>query len=187
MEKTSKSTEKFGYYLYLLLKQADNYKRQGTHSTKTRSEVAGGGAKPYKQKGTGRARRGTNSTPLRRGGGVVFGPKPKLYLEKVNKKLKTKTYKLLLDYKKDSFKLLADDADKTKELHKLVADDIKKGEKILFLLDNEADLNLIRAARNLKKSYISTLDNLDLNKFVFTKNIYVSKKEMEKLEGLVKG
>jgi 50S ribosomal protein L4 len=71
--------------------------RQGNASTKTKNEVAGGGRKPWKQKGTGRARQGSNRSPLWRGGGVTFGPKPRDYSQKINKKQKTVAYLYLFN------------------------------------------------------------------------------------------
>ena len=80
--------------------------KQGTSSTKTRSEVRGGGRKPWKQKGTGRARAGSNSSPLWKGGGVTFGPKPKTIEYKLNKKERRLALQTLLYNKKDNILLI---------------------------------------------------------------------------------
>lgn len=88
-----------GYVKYLAHKSLLIYqknKSQGTHSTKTRSEVRGGGKKPWKQKGTGRARAGSSRSPLWRGGGVIFGPKPRTLNLKLNKKEKKVIFKTLI-------------------------------------------------------------------------------------------
>jgi len=86
-ELTLKVLEESGnYLLHKDLLRHSTLKRQGTVSTKTRSEVRGGGRKPWKQKGTGRARAGSNRSPLWKGGGVIFGPKPKTVSFKLNKK-----------------------------------------------------------------------------------------------------
>merc|ERR1712153_281954 len=77
-------------------------KKQGTASTKTRSEVRGGGRKPWKQKGTGRARAGSNRSPLWKGGGVIFGPKPKTMQHKLNKKEFQLALRTLLYNKKNN-------------------------------------------------------------------------------------
>lgn len=81
-------------------------KRQGTVSTKTRSEVRGGGRKPWQQKGTGRARAGSNRSPLWKGGGVIFGPKPKTFSTKLNKKERRLALQTLLYNKKNSILIL---------------------------------------------------------------------------------
>ena len=99
--------------------------RQGTHSSKNRSKVNGGGKKPWKQKGRGAARAGTNRSPLWRGGGVVFGPSPHSYNHKVNKKLSRLARKSLLSFKienksvtiLDSFKI---DSYKTSDLVRIL-------------------------------------------------------------------
>lgn len=95
--------------------------RRGTHSTKGRSDVSGGGAKPYRQKGTGRARQGTIRAPQMRGGGIVFGPSPRDYSKSLNKKMSRKALQSALAYKAASQSLLVVDeialeAPKTKEL-----------------------------------------------------------------------
>ena len=81
-------------------------KKQGTTSTKTRSEVRGGGRKPWKQKGTGRARAGSNRSPLWKGGGVIFGPKPKEIALKLNKKERKLALQTLLYNKRDSISII---------------------------------------------------------------------------------
>jgi len=85
--------------IYELIKSAQANKRQGTHSTKERAEVRGGGIKPWRQKGTGRARAGTTRSPIWKGGGVVFGPKPRCYRIEIPKKMKQSAYRSLLSLK----------------------------------------------------------------------------------------
>jgi large subunit ribosomal protein L4 len=82
--------------LHLVVRAQQAAKRQGTHSTKTRDEVSGGGKKPWRQKGTGRARAGTNRSPLWRGGGITFGPKPRDYEFKVNRKVRRLAMRMAL-------------------------------------------------------------------------------------------
>ena len=101
--------EKSGnYLLHKDILRHYNSQRQGTVSTKTRSEVRGGGRKPWQQKGTGRARAGSNSSPLWKGGGVIFGPKPKTVSFKLNKKERRLTLQTLLYNKKNSTLIIED-------------------------------------------------------------------------------
>lgn len=131
--------------------------RQGTAKTKTRAEVSGGGKKPWKQKGTGRARAGSNRSPIWRGGGVVFGVTPRDYTFNINKKERELALKTALTLKNvekelvvlDSIKL---DTLKTKEL-KSILETLELNGKTLFVTaeDNE---NLYMASRNLGYAYV---------------------------------
>ena len=131
--------------------------RQGTAKTKTRAEVSGGGKKPWKQKGTGRARAGSNRSPIWRGGGVVFGVTPRDYAFKINKKERELALKTALTLKNvekelvvlDSIKL---ETLKTKEL-KSILETLELNGKTLFVTaeDNE---NLYMASRNLGYAYV---------------------------------
>ena len=94
------------YLLHRDLLRHSSSQRQGTVSTKTRSEVRGGGRKPWKQKGTGRARAGSSRSPLWRGGGVIFGPKPRKILLKINKKERQLAIRTLLYKKKNNILIL---------------------------------------------------------------------------------
>ena len=90
------------YLLHKDLLRHYNSQRQGTLSTKTRSEIRGGGSKPWRQKGTGRARAGSNRSPLWKGGGIIFGPKPKKVILKLNKKERRLALQTLLYNKKNT-------------------------------------------------------------------------------------
>ena len=124
-----------------VLRQLAN-KRQGTASTLTRSEVRGGGRKPYKQKGTGRARQGSIRTPLRPGGGIVFGPKPRSYNLDMNRKERRLALRTALMSRTSDIKTVEDfgsslTTPKTKEIVKgLDRLGIDKTQKILIILDN---------------------------------------------------
>jgi len=108
--------EKSGnYVLHKDLLRHSNSKRQGTVSTKTRSEVRGGGRKPWQQKGTGRARAGSNRSPLWKGGGVIFGPKPKHATLKLNKKERRLALQTLLYNKKDTIIIIENLEDAIKD------------------------------------------------------------------------
>ncbi len=139
-------------------------RRAGTHSTKTRREIRGGGAKPWKQKGTGRARAGTNRSPLWRGGGITFGPKPRDYSQSVTKKMRktalTSALTAILQAGRlvvaDSLKL---DEVKTKQAVELLAAIDKRTPALVVY--GEPNENFIRAARNIP--YVKLLPTAGLN------------------------
>ena len=95
--------DKAKYVVHRAIKTANRNRSQFTSSTKTRSEVNGGGRKPWKQKGTGRARAGSNRSPLWRGGGVTFGPRPKSIVKKINKKEKQLALRTILFNRQNQF------------------------------------------------------------------------------------
>ena len=166
--------------IYLAVKSELAAKRQGTSSSKTRSEVSGGGRKPYKQKGTGNARVGSTRNPARVHGGSAFGPKPRDYNLKINRKVRTLARKSALSMKvlNESYKVLNDlsmDEIKTKDflfvLKKLDAYD----KKTLVITEN-IDNNLFLSSRNVKnvnlvnvKSF-STYDIMNSNYLLIDKN-----------------
>ena len=126
--------------------------RQGTQSAKTRSEVRGGGKKPFRQKGTGRHRQGSSTDPSQIGGGIVFAPKPRDYRYSLNKKLKRLALKSALSAKVADNELivvneLKFEAPKTKEMVK-VLENIKAQKKALIVMD-EKDDNVIKSAHNI--------------------------------------
>lgn len=128
-------------------------KRQGTASTKERGDVRGGGRKAYKQKGTGMARRGSIRSPLLKGGGTVFGPKPRTYTINLTKKAKRLARKsaLSLKAKEKAIKVVKDfsiDSPKTKEITALLAA-LKVEDKKVVLLLGEANKNIYLSARNI--------------------------------------
>ena len=132
--------------------------RQGTHKTKTRAEVSGGGKKPWKQKHTGRARSGSIRNPVWVGGGTIFGPQPHEYQRKVNDKVKTLAKKSALSYKaKDSGLLVVEDftveEKKTKRVTEILNSLGLKGKKVLVLLPKD-DKNVFLASRNLPRVFV---------------------------------
>jgi large subunit ribosomal protein L4 len=139
--------------------------RQGTHSTKNRTEVSGGGRKPWRQKGTGRARQGSIRSPQWRGGGVVFGPTPRSYSVKVNRKVVQAALKSLLSsrFKTNSIvvvdKIALDDF-KTKSLV-AVLENLKVNGKIVIVTEEE-DFNLFTAGRNIPNVYVQTKAHLSV-------------------------
>lgn len=133
-------------------------KRQGTASTKERGEVRGGGRKAYKQKGTGMARRGSIRSPLLRGGGTAFGPKPRNYTVRLTKKAKrlARMSALSLKASDDAIRIidgLSFDEPKTKEIVSLLESLDLVGKKVL-ILTKETDIVLYKSARNLKNVHV---------------------------------
>ena len=141
--------------------------RQGTASTLTRAEVAGGGRKPYKQKGTGRARQGSIRTPLRPGGGVVFGPKPRSYNLAMNRKERRLALRTALMSRIDDIIVVkgfgADlKAPKTKEITAALSRfGIEAGAKVLVILDNASEAVRL-SVRNLEKVKLIAADQLNV-------------------------
>ena len=161
--------------------------RQGTASTLTRAEVAGGGRKPYKQKGTGRARQGSIRTPLRPGGGVVFGPKPRTYNLAMNRKerrlaLRTALMSRVADIiVVDGFG--ADlDTPKTQAITGALARlGIEAGAKVLVILDNPSEV-LRKSMRNLEKVKLIAADQLNVFDLLNASHLLVSKEALAKIQ-----
>ena len=165
--------------LYDAIILARNSQRQGTHSTKTRSEVSGGGRKPYRQKGTGHARQGSTRSPQWPGGGIVFGPKPRTYNKKQNKKERVLALKSALSYKVADKEIIVLDnlnveTNKTKEMLN-VLDAIKANKNILIVV-SELTNNVILGSRNipnvvlLEANEINTLDLIAADNLVITED-----------------
>ncbi|MDD3170761.1 MAG: 50S ribosomal protein L4 [Bacilli bacterium] len=163
--------------------------RQGTHKTKGRSEVSGGGRKPWRQKGTGRARQGSIRSPQWRGGGIVFGPTPRSYSVKVNKKVTKLAVKSLLSDRCQQEKIIVVDQFnledfKTKTLV-AVLNNIKAEGKVLVITDEE-NYNLVKAGSNIPgvyvqtKAHLSVYDLINSNLYVMTES--VAKKYEEDLK-----
>ena len=151
--------------------------RQGTASTLTRAEVAGGGRKPYKQKGTGRARQGSIRTPLRPGGGIVFGPKPRTYELAMNRKERRFALRTALMSRAADITVIKGfgqglDTPKTKEITAaLERFGIEAGSKVLLILEGASEAVKL-SVRNLEKvkliaaDQLNVVDLLDANKLV---------------------
>lgn len=142
--------------------------RQGTHSTKTRMEVSGGGKKPWRQKGTGRARQGSTRAPQWRGGGIAFGPTPRSYAYKLNRKVRRLALKSVLSEKVASANMivvdgLKFDAIKTKDFVK-VMDAFKFDTKTLFVVDitEESFDNAFLSMRNIPNAMMLTVEGLNV-------------------------
>ena len=163
--------------VYLAVQSEMAALRQGTHSSKTRAEVRGGGAKPYKQKGTGRARVGSTRNPARVHGGTAFGPKPRKYTKAVNKKVKQLARKSVLSQKIlsndliviDNFKL---ESGKTKDFISVLSNLSINNKKNSIMLGDVPD-SVHLSSRNVRGTIVfsalsaSTYDLLDCQKLVF--------------------
>lgn len=163
--------------------------RQGTHKTKTRSEVSGGGKKPWKQKGTGRARAGSSRSPIWRGGGIAFGVTPRSYGFKMNKKERVLALKSALTHKlADKELVVVDninlDSLKTKEI-KNIMNTLKLDGKTLFvtLEDNE---NLYMATRNLGYAYAINADEINVYDLVNADKLVIDEAAVKKIEEVLK-
>ena len=153
--------------------------RQGTVSTKTRSQVRGGGRKPWQQKGTGRARAGSNSSPLWKGGGVIFGPKPKTVRIKLNKKERRLALQTLLYNKKNKI-LIIDSLEtelmeaKTKQFLKISENcKINLNQKVLIIVSNKL-VSLKLATQNLKNVELILASNLNTVSLLKAKQIILT-------------
>lgn len=151
--------------IYLDVKQFMANQRQGTHKSKERSEISGSTRKIGRQKGGGGARRGDVNSPLLIGGGRVFGPKPRDYFFKLNKKVKQLARKSALAYKaKDNAIVVVEDfnfeAPKTKEFNAMTKN-LKISDKKLLVVLSESNKNVYLSARNLKKANVQTVSGLN--------------------------
>ena len=169
-------------HMAVLQQLANN--RQGTQKAKTRSEVSGGGKKPWRQKGTGHARQGSTRAPQWTGGGVVFAPTPRDYTFKMNKKEKRLALKSVLTSRVQENKLIVVDELKLSEIKtknmKAVLDALKV-EKALIVL-NENDQNVILSARNIanvKTALTNTINVFDILKY---NTVVVTKAAVETIE-----
>ncbi len=169
-----------------VLRQLAN-KRQGTASTLTRSEVRGGGRKPYKQKGTGRARQGSIRTPLRPGGGIIFGPKPRSYNLDMNRKERRLALRTALISKSSNIKTVEDfgssiNTPKTKEIIEgLSRLGIDKTKKILIILDNPS-LNIKKSIQNIANVRLMLADQLNVFDILNANEIVIGNSAITKIQ-----
>jgi large subunit ribosomal protein L4 len=158
--------------------------RQGTQSAKTRSEVSGGGKKPWRQKGTGRARQGSTRSPQWRHGGVVFAPKPRDYTIRVNKKVKRLAMKSALSSKVEEnevivFDALNIEAPKTKEMVKVLkAVDVNKA--LIVLADKDDAVE--RASANIEGVKTTLVGTLNVYEILKYEKLILTKASVEKIE-----
>ena len=171
--------------LYDAITLARNSQRQGTAKSKTRSEVSGGGRKPWKQKGTGRARQGSTRSPQWVGGGTVFGPQPRTYFKKMNRKERRLALKSALSYKIQEQELIVLDnfnleTNKTQDMLK-VLEAIKANKNILIVVDELTD-NVILSTRNIQNVVLLQANEINTLDIVASNNLVITKEAIKQIE-----
>ncbi|MFL0736667.1 MAG: 50S ribosomal protein L4 [Prochlorococcus sp.] len=163
------------------------HSRQGTASTLTRAEVRGGGRKPYKQKGTGRARQGSIRTPLRPGGGIIFGPKPRTYNLTMNRKERRLALRTALMARVEDVVVVKDFGDslkapKTREISDaLVRLGIAADAKVLVVLSSPSEI-IRRSVRNLEKVKLIAADQLNVFDLLHANSLVLSEEALAKIQ-----
>ena len=169
-----------------VLRQLAN-KRQGTASTLTRSEVRGGGRKPYKQKGTGRARQGSIRTPLRPGGGIIFGPKPRTYNLDMNRKERRLALRTALMSRVSDMKAVEDFGSTIKQpktsdiINGLARLGIQKTEKVLVILDSPSDV-IKKSINNIEKVKLIAADQLNVFDILNANKLVIGQSAIDKIQ-----
>ena len=180
------------HVMHLALKRQLNNARQGSANSKTRAEVSGGGRKPWKQKGTGRARAGSIRSPLFAGGGVSFGPKPRDYATNLPQKARKLALKSALSAKLEAMTVVKDFSELTEPKTKVMAknlSDIKATGKILIIANTKAEenKNLELAARNIASVKLLLPSNLNVKDLVEADSIVATENAINEItERLVK-
>jgi large subunit ribosomal protein L4 len=177
------------HVLYLDVKQYLGNQRQGTHKAKERSEHAGSTRKLGRQKGGGGARHGDINSPLMRGGGRVFGPRPRDYRTKLNKKVKVLARKSALSYKaQENAIIVVEDfnfeAPKTKDFVNVVKNLKIEGKKLLLLLP-DTNKNVYLSARNLQRTEVMLASSLNAYKVLNADVLVMTEKSLETIDGIL--
>ena len=175
--------------IYLDTKQYLANQRQGTHKAKTRSEISGSTRKLFRQKGTGGARRGDINSPVLRGGGRVFGPQPRDYSFKLNKKVKQLARRSALTYKAqgNEIVILEDftfDTIKTKKMIEVLNNLKVNGGKNLFVLP-ETNMNVVLSARNIQRTKIELARNLNTYDILNAKKLFITESSLAVIDEIL--
>ncbi len=175
--------------IYLDVKLILANQRQGTHKAKTRSEISGSTKKLIRQKGTGGARRGDINSPVLRGGGRVFGPVPRDYGFKLNKKVRRLARRSALSYKmKDAELVVLEDftfdSIKTKKMIEVLNNLKVNGMRTLFLFP-ETDMNVVLSARNIQKTKIELARNLNTYDILKAKKIFILESSLKHIDEIL--
>jgi len=179
------STKVNKYLVHQAVKRYLANRRRGTASTKNRSAVRGGGAKPWKQKGTGRARAGTNSSPIWVGGGIVFGPSPRDYPFSLPKKMKIAALKSVLSDKLGNKEIIIVDElslkeNKTSKMVEILKN-LQAFKKPLIIIEKE-DNGIVQAARNIKGTQVLPVSKLNTYDLISHEKIIITKKALKRIE-----
>lgn len=174
------------HVVYLAVKQYLANQRQGTHKTKGRAEVSGSTRKIKKQKGTGTARSGSIKSPVLRGGGTIFGPEPRDYSFKLNKKVKRLASKSVLSSKAKgkAIKVVEDfqlDMPKTRDFIEILSNLSISGKKSIFVM-NEKNDNVYRSSRNIKSTRVTTADDVHMYELMHADEVILCESSVEKLQ-----
>lgn len=175
--------------IYLDTKQFLADQRQGTHKAKTRSEISGSTRKLFRQKGTGGARRGDINSPVLRGGGRVFGPQPRDYSFKLNKKVKQLARRSALAYKAQGNEIViledfAFDTIKTKKMIEVLNNLKVNGGKNLFVLP-ETNMNVVLSARNIERTNIELARNLNTYDILNAKKLFITESSLAVIDEIL--
>lgn len=175
--------------IYLDTKQYLADQRQGTHKAKTRSEISGSTRKLFRQKGTGGARRGDINSPVLRGGGRVFGPQPRDYSFKLNKKVKQLARRSALAYKAQGNEIViledfALDTIKTKKMIEVLNNLKVNGGKNLFVLP-ETNMNVVLSARNIQRTKIELARNLNTYDILNAKKLFITESSLAVIDEIL--
>ena len=176
--------------IYLDVKSFLANKRQGNSKVKGRSEIVGSTRKIKKQKGTGTARAGSIKSPLFRGGGQIFGPQPREYKNKVNKKLKNLARKSALSYKiKDKSLVILEKFNikvpKTKEFAGILSNFSILNKKSLFFL-NDDNNNIVLSSNNIKNTSVKNISEINTYDIIHADNVFIVEDSIEKLNEILK-
>jgi large subunit ribosomal protein L4 len=187
LELSVAKAENASHIVHRALVRQMNNARQGTASTKTRAEVRGGGRKPWRQKGTGRARAGSNRSPLWRGGGVIFGPKPRDYSVKMNRKERRLALRTAFQSRSEDLIVVEDFADqlprpKTKELVEAMTRwGVEPDAKVLMIVAEKAD-NVYLSGRNVENLKLISASNLNIYDILAADQIVATASALAKIQ-----
>ena len=177
------------HVMYLAVKQYLADQRQGTHKSKERSEISGSTRKLFRQKGTGGARRGDINSPLLRGGARVFGPKPRDYSFKLNKKVKALARKSALTCKANDNEIIVVedftfDTIKTKQMVSILDSFKVNGGKNMFVF-TEPDRNVVLSARNIQRTSVVLARNLNTYDILNAKKIFITESALKPIDEIL--